>query len=136
VPETYFNANYTKNPVNLMCVCNVCNSAQPRYHLTHNNAIPPLKYLAYKQCLPGSLALKKSTSTHKIILIGGNLVTFVNVTNDISCKGYDGENPERQRCPNSTTQNTTPKTGKQQAGSSVDGNPRDQGKNAYYSRVY
>jgi hypothetical protein len=134
VPETYFNANYTKNPVNLMRVCNVCNSAQPRYHLTLNNAVPPLKYLAYKQCLPGSVALKKSTSTHKITLIDSNQVTF-DVTNDISCNGYDGENPERQRCQNST-QNTTPKTGKQQAGSSEDGNPRDQGKNAYYSRVY
>ena len=134
--EAYFNANYKKNPVNLMRVCNVCNSAQPRYHLTHNDAVPQLKYLAYKQCLPGSVVLKKSTSTHKITLIKGDKETFVTLTNDILCKSYDGENPERQRCPNSTTQNTTPKTGKQQAGSSEDGNPRDQGKNAYYSRVY
>ena len=130
--EADFNASYTKNPVNLMRVCNVCNSAQPRYHLTHN-AVPPLKYLAYKQCLPGSVALNKSTSTHKITLIKGDKETFVTLTNDILCKGYDGENPERQQCPNSTTQNTTPKTGKQQAGSTEDGNPRDQGKNAYYA---
>ena len=132
--EADFNANYTKNPVNLMRVCNVCNSAQPRYHLTHN-AVPPLKYLAYKQCLPGSVALNKSTSTHQITLIKGNKETFVTLTNDISCKAYDGENAGRQQCPNLTTQNFTPSHGNQR-GSSEDGNPRNKSKNAYYAREY
>jgi hypothetical protein len=134
VSEADFNASYTKNPVNLMRVCNVCNSAQPRYHLTHNDAVPQLKYLAYKQCLPGSVALKKNTSKVRVTLIN-NKVKSVTLTNDASCKAYDGENAGRQQCPNLTTQNFTPSHGNQR-GSSEDGNPRNKSKNAYYAREY
>jgi hypothetical protein len=108
--------------------------------------------------LPGSVALNKSTSEVDITLTYKVTFNFVNVTNDISCKAYDGENAERQLCsnstthnspnhtiqkspnpttqnnPNPTTHNITPKPGK--LGSSEDGNPCDKGKNAYYARSY
>jgi hypothetical protein len=111
--------------------------------------------------LPGSL-LKNNTSTDQITLIN-NKVKFVNLTSDISCKAFNGKNAEPQLCPNHTrqiniipkaqlcsqlcpnpisqnspnhtTQNITPKAGKQQQ-FSEDRNPRDKGQNAYYGRVY
>ena len=133
MPETYFNANYTKNPVNLIhrCHSHPCNPQQ-RYKLTPKQykAIPVFKYLAYKQCLPGSVALKTNTFDVEINVIGDN-VKFVTLTNDILCKAYDGP----QQCSNPTTQNITPKHERPQE-SSEDGNPRDKGKNAYYARAY
>jgi hypothetical protein len=55
--------------------------------------------------LLGSVALSKSTFEVDITLTSNN-VKIVNVTNDVSCKVYDGENAEPQPCPNSTTQNS------------------------------
>jgi hypothetical protein len=69
-------------------------------------------------------------------------VKSVALTNDISCKAYDGENTERQLRsspapqlnPKPKTQNITSKHGTQ-LGLSEDGNPPDKGKNAYYGRA-
>ena len=118
-----------------MRVCNVCNSTQPRYklHPKHVKTTPPFKYLAYQQCLPGCVVAENRTSEVKITLT--YVVKSLNVTNDISCKAYDGENAERQQYPSPTSQNIIQKPGKQQ-GLSEDGNPRDKGKNAYYARAY
>jgi hypothetical protein len=88
----------------------------------------------------GSVALQNNTSTNQITLIN-NKVTFINLTNDISCKAYHRQNTGSQLCPNPTTQkssnpitqNITPKHEKL-LGSSEDGNPSDKGKNTYYAR--
>ena len=141
--ETDYSANCTKNPVNLIHLCHshAC-KPQQRYHFTHIDAVRPSTYLAFKQCLPGSVALKNNTSADQITLIN-NKVTFINLTNDISCKAYLGQNTGSQLCPNPTTQNSsnpitqniTPKHGKLLR-SSKDGNPRDKGKNTHYARAY
>jgi hypothetical protein len=144
VSESDFNREYKKNPVNLIRRCHSdVSKPQQRYSLTHKHAevIPKFKYLAYKQCLPGNVAFKKSTSV-PITLINTK-VMIVTHTNDISCKAYDGENTERQlrsspttqQSPKPKAQNITSKHGTQ-LGSSEDGNPRDKGKNAYYARAY
>ncbi|CAB3979528.1 Hypothetical predicted protein [Paramuricea clavata] len=92
-------ANCTKNPVNLIhrCHSHPC-KPQQRYRFTHIDAVRPATYLAYKQCLPGSVALKNNTSTNQITLIN-NKVKFVNLTSDISCKANDGKKAEPQLCP-------------------------------------
>ena len=104
--EAEYSANCKKNPVNLIheCHSHACKPEQ-RYRFTHIDAVRPSTYLAYKQCLPGSVALKNNTSINQITLIN-NKVKFVNLTSDISCKAYDGKNGEPQLCPNPTTQNT------------------------------
>ena len=110
VSEAYFNAKYTKNPVNLIhrCHSHDC-KPQPRYRLApeHKHAVPHFKYLAHQQCLPGNVALNKSTSEVDMTFTYGVKFNFVSVTNDISCKAYDGENVEPHPCSNSTTQNST-----------------------------
>ena len=128
--EAYFNANYTNNPVNLMRVCNVCDSAQPRYKLIpyHATAISTFKYREYQQCLPGCVVVKNSTSKVEITEIS-NAMKNVTLTNDISCKAYDGENTERQLHSSPTTQDITPKPQKHPGSS-------DKGKNTYYARAY
>jgi hypothetical protein len=91
VTEAYFNANYTKNPVNLIRVCNVCDSAQPRFKLNpdHVKATPPFKYLAYQQCLPGCIVLKNNQSDKTTMMTSNKQKNFP-LTNDILCKAYDG----------------------------------------------
>jgi hypothetical protein len=144
VSETDFNGQYKKNPVNLIRRCHSdVSKPQQRYRLApkHGEVVPQLKYLAYQQCLPGSVALDTSTSNVKITFINNN-VKSVALTNDISCKAYDGENTERQLRsspapqlnPKPKTQNITSKHGTQ-LGLSEDGNPPDKGKNAYYGRA-
>ncbi|CAB4022767.1 Hypothetical predicted protein [Paramuricea clavata] len=93
VSEAYFNIGYSKNPVNLLRVCDVCNNPQPRYQLAitqwHIYVIPPHKYLGYQLCLPGCIVIKNSSSKVKIWLMSDK-VKLVTLTNDISCKAYDG----------------------------------------------
>ncbi|CAB4013038.1 Hypothetical predicted protein [Paramuricea clavata] len=134
VPEVYFNAKYTKNPVNLMRVCDVCNSTQPRYSLApeHENAVPQCKYLAYQQCLPGCVVVKHSRS--EVVITYTYAGKFLNVTNDISCKAYDGENAEGQQPSSPTTQDKLSNTENLQ-GSSEDANPHDKGIMHEYIRV-
>ena len=96
--KSHYKTKYKKNPVNQIhrCHSHVCNP-QPRYSLTdkHILAAPQSKYLAYQQCLPGSVALKKPHNDNVSInmISGGDEI--VNVLNDISCKAYDGENDEK-----------------------------------------
>ncbi|CAB4000829.1 Hypothetical predicted protein [Paramuricea clavata] len=121
VSKADYSVNCTKNPVNVIhrCHSHVC-KPQQRYRFTHIDAVRPSTYLAYKQCLPGSVALKNKTSTNQITLIN-NKVTFVNLTSDISCKAFNGKNAEPELCPkptsqnspNPTTQNITSGAGKQ-----------------------
>ncbi|CAB4027508.1 Hypothetical predicted protein [Paramuricea clavata] len=97
VSEAYFKAKFSKNPVNLMRVCNVCNSTQPRYqlHPDHFNANPQSKYLAYRQRLPGCVVVQNNTSyeeTSKTF----NKVDNVLLTNDILCEAYDGAKTQQQ----------------------------------------
>ena len=95
--EADYKAKYRKNPVNLIhrCHSHVCNP-QPRYSLVneHANVIPKSKYLAYQQCLPGSVALEKNNYNISIKMISGG-VGIVGVLNDILCQAYDGENVEQ-----------------------------------------
>jgi hypothetical protein len=88
--EASFRASYSSNPVNLVRVCNVCKIPQRRYILTRGHAeVPPQsKYLAYQQCLPGCVVVKKETSYKTIALLNGQ--KFIKVTNDVSYKAYDG----------------------------------------------
>ena len=90
VSEASFRASYSSNPVNLVRVCDVCQSPQRRYILTRDHAkVPPQsKYLPYQQCLPGCAVVKKKTSYKAITLLNGK--KFIKLTNDISCKAYDG----------------------------------------------
>ncbi|CAB3980131.1 Hypothetical predicted protein [Paramuricea clavata] len=128
VRETYFKANYKKNPVNLMRVCNVCNSAQPRHQLNpyHAEVTPPFKYLAYKQCLPGSVAIEKNTSKVQITLTSNNEKS-VTLINDISCKAYDGENAGRRQCLNPTTQHSPSPTTQNRRNSTTQNSPKTAG---------
>ena len=100
VSEAHYKTKYKKNPVNLIhrCHSHVCNP-QPRYRLTdkHTLAAPQSKYLAYQQCLPGSVALKKPHNDNVSINMISGGEEIVDVLNDISCKAYDGENDEK--CP-------------------------------------
>ena len=102
VTEVYFNASYVNNPVNLVRQCSVCNSPQPRYNLIHEHvkALPQFKYLAYQQCLPGCVVVEKNASIKKVKFTSDDGVKIVNFTNDISCKAYDGRNPETQQTQN------------------------------------
>ncbi|CAB4028242.1 Hypothetical predicted protein, partial [Paramuricea clavata] len=97
VSEAYFKANFSKNPVNLMRVCNVCNSTQPRYqlHPDHSNANPQSKYLAYRQCLPGCVVVQNNTS-YKQTSMTSDKVDNVLLTNDILCEAYDGAKTQQQ----------------------------------------
>ncbi|CAB3979531.1 Hypothetical predicted protein [Paramuricea clavata] len=106
VSEAEYIADCTKNPVNLIhrCHSHAC-KPQKRYRFTHIDAVRPSTYLAYKQCFPGSVALKNNTSTVPVTLIN-NKVKFVNLTSDISCKAYDGKNAEPQLCSKPTTKST------------------------------
>ena len=90
VSEASFVESYSSNPVNLVRVCDVCQSPQRRYILTRDHAkVPPQsKYLPYQQCLPGCAVVKKKTSYKAITLLNGK--KFIKLTNDISCKAYDG----------------------------------------------
>jgi hypothetical protein len=90
VSEANFSASYSSNPVNLVRVCDVCQSPQRRYILTPDHAkVPPQsKYLAYQQCLPGCAVVNKETSYKTIELLNGQ--ESIELTNDISCKAYDG----------------------------------------------
>ncbi|CAB4019963.1 Hypothetical predicted protein [Paramuricea clavata] len=95
--EVYFNASYANNPVNLIRQCNVCNSPQPRYNLIHEHveALPQYKYLAYEQCLPGCVVVEKDATLKNIQFTSGDGLKIV--TNDISCKAYDGRNKDPQK---------------------------------------
>ena len=95
--EAYFKAKFSKNPVNLIRLCNVCNSTQPRYklHPDHFKVNPPSKYLVYQQCLPGCVVVKNETSYLSTSMLSGSTVS-VPLTNDISCKAYDGTKTQQQ----------------------------------------
>ena len=95
--EAYFKAKFSKNPVNLIRVCNVCNSTQPRYklHPNHINVVLQYKYLAYQQCLPGCVVVKNKTSNKQTSMLFGSPVS-VPLTNDILCKAYDGAKTQQQ----------------------------------------
>ncbi|CAB4023523.1 Hypothetical predicted protein [Paramuricea clavata] len=97
VSEAYFKAKFSKNPVNLIRLCNVCNSAQPRYklHPKHFNVVLPYKYLAYQQCLPGCVVVRNETSNKQTSMVFGSPVN-IPLTNDISCKAYDGAKTQQQ----------------------------------------
>ncbi|CAB4032867.1 Hypothetical predicted protein, partial [Paramuricea clavata] len=97
VSAAYFKAKYSKNTVNLIRVCNVCNNAQPRYklHPKHFNVDLQYKYLAYQQCLPGCVVVKNETSNKQTSMLSGSSVN-VPLTNDISCKAYDGAKTQQQ----------------------------------------
>ena len=90
VSEVKFSVSYSSNPVNLGRVCNVCKSPQRRYILTpgYDKAPPQSKYLAYQQCLPGCVVVEKKPYNKTITLINGQKI--IKLTNDISCKAYDG----------------------------------------------
>ena len=95
--EAYFKAKYSKNPVNLIRVCNVCNNTQTRYklHPKHDNVVLPYKYLAYQQCLPGCVVVKNETFNKQTSMLSGSLDN-VSLTNDISCKAYDGTKTQQE----------------------------------------
>ncbi|CAB4003601.1 Hypothetical predicted protein, partial [Paramuricea clavata] len=97
-PEVYFSANYSNNPVNLLRLCDACNSPQPRYKLIHGHekAYSQFKYVAYQQCLPGCVVKSKKTCNVTITLTS-NEEKIVNLENDTSCKAYDGGNAETQQ---------------------------------------
>ncbi|CAB4018513.1 Hypothetical predicted protein, partial [Paramuricea clavata] len=97
VSEAYFKAKFSKNPVNLIRLCNVCNITQPRYklHPKHFNVVLPYKYLAYQQCLPGCVVVKNETSNKQTSMLSGSSVG-VPLTNDILCKAYDGAKTQQQ----------------------------------------
>ena len=96
--EVYFKAKFSKNPVNLMRVCNVCNSTQPRYqlHPDHSNANPQSKYLAYRQCLPGCVVVQNNTSYEQTSVTFNSKVNKVLLTNDILCQAYDGAKTQQE----------------------------------------
>ena len=123
----YFKDNYTKNPVNLIRLCNVCNSTQPRYklHPNHINVVLQYKYLAYQQCLPGCVVVKNETFNKQAGMLFGRFVN-VSLTNDILCKAYDGAKTQQQG------KNNTQKL-KSSSSEGPVGNSSDQGKK---SRVW
>ena len=100
VSEADYKANCTKNPVNLIRVCNVCDSAQPRYklHPNHFDAVVAFKYLAYQQCLPGCVVVKNETSNKQTSFMSGRSVS-VPLTSDILCKAYDGAKTQGKNRP-------------------------------------
>ena len=122
VSEADYKANCTKNPVNLIRVCNVCDSAQSRYklHPIHLNVEPALKYLAYRQCLPGCVVVKNETSIKQTSLIAGRSVS-VPLTSDILCKAYDGAKTQQQG-------KNRPQKLKSSSSEAPVGNSSDQGK--------
>ncbi len=90
--EDDFKGNYSNNPLNLLSDCEHRNRPQPRYKLVENHhfAYPEFKYVAYKQCLPGSVA--KSKTFRKAIHDTFGATRFVIVTNDHECKAFDVRN--------------------------------------------
>ena len=120
--EANYKATYTKNLVNLIRVCNVCNSAQPRYklHPNHFDAVVAFKYLAYQQCLPGCVVVKKETSNKQTSLISGS-ADSVPLTSDILCKAYDGAKTQQE-------DKNHPQKLKSSSSEAPVGNSSDQGK--------
>ncbi|CAB4035187.1 Hypothetical predicted protein, partial [Paramuricea clavata] len=97
VSEAYFKTKFSNNPVNLIRVCTVCSSAQPRYklHPKHSKVVSLFRYLAYRQCLPGCVVVTNETSNKETTMIS-NEVDSVPLTNDILCKAYDGAKTQQQ----------------------------------------
>ncbi len=92
--EGDFKAKYPNNPPNLLSDCEYRNRPQPRYKLVekHGEAAPEFKYLPYKQCLPGSYAIKSNvTVPYQVPYVSGR-VDVVNVTNDYECKAVGARN--------------------------------------------
>ncbi len=96
--EGDFKANYSKNPPNLLSDCEYRNRPQPRYrlHEDHLFITPQYKYVEYKRCLPGSVAIKSdekfNVSIVKTFGDGKIVNSVVNDRYDYECKAFDVQN--------------------------------------------
>ncbi|CAB4026845.1 Hypothetical predicted protein [Paramuricea clavata] len=97
VSEADYKASYTKNPVNLIRACNICNSAQPRYklHPKHATAVSRFIYMEYQQCLPGCVVVRNKTSNKQTSMVFGSPFS-VPFTSDILCEAYDGTKTQQE----------------------------------------
>ena len=107
--EDDFKANYSKNPLNLLSDCEYRNRPQPRYkpHRDHVAITPEYKYVEYKRCLPGSVAIKSDEKFNVFIVKrDGNARKVDRVVNerfDHECKAFDVRN-----CSNTANCRKTP----------------------------
>ena len=135
VSEDYFNAEYSKNPSNLLSQCDYCKSAQPRYKLyeKHSNVYPQFKYLAYKQCLPGCV-VKSNTPFDTKVTETNNHETTISLRSDTLCEAYDlqGKSKEKVQGKSSESKEKAQKARKKlvqgKSSESIGNSPNSQGK--------